>query len=227
MNNNNNNIETSIYIEVENRQEPYDTADDTFQVDDNFAVYGAGCPGAVNGVTEMFSRGPTTLPREEECPICMDNYTTSGANTSNTSFPDGFQDCPVKFECGFTCCFSCMCNYFENHSGIDGFVCYSCRQIHNYGLFLRLVDPPTVTPTTTTEEAELVQRLLEEAQLANQEKKILLRKLHLKENLVSTLMQENEQLTTQVRCLKRKLNSSSSKKKKNTNKKVKLDDDQQ
>lgn len=217
MNNNNNNIDISqgvTFDQLPNRVEPYNHTDDCFYVGpSNFRIFGVANVSTQRFVAEYFTRGPISIEPLEECPICFENFDTTEANNGEGSFPDGFSNCPVKFECGYTCCFGCFhtayCNMTPEEE-IDGFRCFSCRQFHHTAIFLEIK-----TPTPPSSGDELIRTLIEEAEVANRSRDFFERKYRDAMKRLTGALEENAKL-------KRKISRLGKKKKQEENKKKKV-----
>lgn len=219
MNNNNNNNEIEIWnnhhtitIHVPNSGDPYDTTTDAFFLE-GIPIHGAGT--ITTGLTsaiyrELFKRGDLTVGPKEECPICMDEYNTEPANNGMEVFPNGFAKCPVKFLCGFICCFDCFWNWV-NEKGPERWTCFSCRENHTSALFLRIEEPVTIAPPPSSlpnQECSCHETIKEifDALESSQRKVERLddSKGHLRRR-VAKLEKTNTELKKQIATLKRKL----------------------
>lgn len=198
--NNNNDIEiwgndaTITHDELPNRLDPYDDTEDSFFVGvSNFRIYGVRAPDTQRYIAEKFTRGPLSTEYLEECPICFENYDTTEANKGESAFPIGFTDCPMKFECGYRCCFGCFQTAYSNmpeQEELIGFRCFSCRQIHKDAVFMEI----TNTRPVDTGNDELVEILVEEAELANRSKDFFEKKYQVCMVRITNLITENAEL---------------------------------
>ena len=202
MNNNNNANEPQIYgneisityDQLPNNLEPYDDTEDSFFIGlSEFRMYGAGSMEMHNYPARKFARGPISIEPLEECPVCFENFDTTEANNGEASFPVGFAYCPLKFECGYCCCFGCFSHAYDDMTAEQerlGFRCFSCRQFHQDAIFLRIRTPKPQPP----ENDELIRSLVEEAEAANRKSELCLKKYHDCNRRIIDLMTENEEL---------------------------------
>ncbi len=212
--NNNNNIEIwnnhrTITIDVPNSGDPYDTTNDAFFLE-GLPIYGAG--NATSELTgpiyrKLFERGDLSVAPGEECPICMDAYNTADANRGMEVFPNGFGKCPLKFECGFICCFDCLWNWVTER-GADRWTCFSCREKHQSALFLKIEEPVTITLPAPNQECSCHETIKEIFDALETAQRRIARLGDKKDNLnkrVIKLEKSNTNLRKQVATLKRKL----------------------
>lgn len=216
MNNNNNNNSKPTQVtfdQLPNKMEPYNDTDDTFYVGpSNFPIHGVGSVLAQRNIAEYFTRGPITIDPSEECPICFDDYDTTEANTGEGSYPDGFSNCPVKFECGYTCCFGCFhtayCDMTPEEE-VNGFRCFSCRQLHHCAAFLvveALAPPPS--------NDEIIRILVEETEVANRSKNFFEKKYQDAMRRLTNALEENAKLKRKISRLGKKKKQQEENKKK-------------
>lgn len=219
MNNNNNNNDIEIWnnantitINIPNSGEPYNTTTDAFFLD-QFPIHGAGnlTNDTVGGLyRKVFKKGPVSVSSTEECPICMETYKTEDANNGEASFPDGFDSCPVKFLCGFICCYGCLCDWIDE-KGTNHWTCFSCRASHTSAIFLRVEEPTPISVTLRTPAPP-------SGCNCHETTKEVFDALEASHTKIERLERENERLRKQVAILKkRKLEPTVS-----SNKKVKL-----
>ncbi len=213
-NNNDNTIEVwensnTITISVPNSGDPYDTTTDAFFIEGT-PIHGAGnlTNETVSGLyREIFKQGDLSVAPGEECPICMDEYNTTDANTGVEVFPNGFAKCPVKFICGFICCFDCLWNWI-NEKGAHDWNCFSCRAQHSSAIFLKIEELVAVTVPDNNGVCdchETIKDIVDALETAQKRTERLSKSKSELRIQVAKLEKSNTNLKKQIANLKRKL----------------------
>lgn len=206
---------TITYNDLKNNGDPYDNTSDIFFLGE-FHIYGAASvhsnlpllPGGI--VKEMFSMGPSSIIPNEECPICMEPYNTTDANQSIEVFPNGFSKCPIKFGCGFVCCFSCLWDWTDKRE--DDWLCFTCREKHTCGLFLKVEETASIKvpePEKLADTEETIEQLFQSLEEAQKRIEAFIKIDERRKDKIKRLEKSNGQLKRQVDTLKRKLEVSS------------------